>query len=391
MSNIWTPVQAPNSREGVPLGRLTTALASLDVRLDANPVDVRRQVAEHGYTALARTCQQLGRPVPSRDVVTRAHRVLSLGMTSARMDATLAGRTTGSPWGDSPVYRIRGLDYAAFLDAIPVVTIAAGKTAYNHIEGDVSGAWKAFAPGQSNAVNPYKGSEAERETYPVITLYADLVEPDWAERLVQGETGIDHRPAELAALQMGAEDFQYTLLTTGVTGYIAHNLLTLPMARVVGADTWSTSMTDANIDSYLANVAKYIADRKIAAPLAFQPRRAYVASTLMALLNRSNFAGGGTTDAQALLRSKLAMQGITQVEAADWLNNIGGSGQHGIFIPMDQAPRRVGYTGRVVAMSPTMVDSFQHEGKLVQRWGMRLGGLVQPHFDGSLMILVPAS
>lgn len=392
MISMWTPVHGPSTRDGAPLGRLTTALAALDVRLDADPVDVRRRVAEQGYAALARTSQQLGRPVPAKALFMQAHRALSLGSTAARMDATLAGRTTGSPFGDQPVHRIRGLDYASFLDAVPAVTIPSGKTAYNLIEGDVKGTWKAFAPGQTNAVNPYRGSESEQASLPVITLYADLDEPDWCERLIQGETGIDHRPAELAALQMGAEDFQYSLLTTGVTGYIGHNLRTLPMCRVVGPDTWSASMSDANIDTYTGSVAKIIAAQKIASPKAFQPRRAYVSSTLMALLvGRSNFAGGGSNSALDLFRAKLAAVGITQVEAADWLNDIGGTNSHGVWIPMDQASGRVGYTGRVVAMSPTMVDSFQHEGRLVQRWGMRLGGLVQPHFDGSLMILIPAS
>lgn len=390
MATMWAPAQDLYSRTGAPLSRLTTALAAQDVRLDANPVDVRRQVAEAGYAALARVSQQLGRGVPSREAVLDVHRHLSLA--DVRMDATLTGRTTGSPFGDQPVYRARGLDYAALLDAIPAVTIPSGMTAYNLIEGDVKGAWKAFAPGQSNSVNPYTGSEAETATLPVITVYADLVDPDWCEALVNGARQIDHRPAELDALQIGAEEFQHSLLTTGVTGYIAHNLRTLPMARVVDANTWSASMSDANIDTYTASVAKAIASHKITAPRAFQPRRAYVSSTLMALLvGRSNYAGGGNNSALDVFKAKLAATGITQVEAADWLNDIGGTGVHGVFVPMDRAPGIQGYTGRVVAMSPTLVDSFQHEGRLVQRWGMRLGGLIQPHFDGSLMILVTAS
>lgn len=374
--------------EGVSLASLTGPGLS-SIHLDsADPVTARRQAIDHGYERLVATCRQLGRPAPARALVDAAHGALSL----VRMDASPAAVGTAQVFGADPIYRPRGLDYASLLDAIPAISIPAGKTSYNLHEGDVSGSWKVFGPGKSNALNPYQGDYNETAPLPVLTYYADLIEPDWLQQIIIGDHGVDHRPAELAALQRGALRTQYSLLTTGITGQIAYNLQTLPMARRSTASTWSSSMSDANVDTYTGEVITAIEEHRIAAPVAFRPRRAYVSSTLMALLaGRSAYAAGGERSALDLFRGKFAGIGINDVGRADWLNGIGGTGIHGVYLPMDEDAERDGYTGRVVAMSPTMVDSFQAEGRLVQRWALRIGGLVQPVPDGGLMVLVSAS
>ena len=380
---------------GAPFWALAGNADLSGIRLDSigAGAQARTAVMRAGYESLQHSVQQLparGRPkLPRWEDYAGAQAAMSLNV---RMDATTFAQTTNAPLNNgNPYDRPRGLDYPSLLSAIPVAPIAPGAESYNLRYRDVSGSWKVFQAGQSNALNPYVPAVSEDAPLPILTAYADEVDNDWLTDLSEGHAGVDHMPATLAALQRGALEWQYNLLTVGIAGLQAHNLTTLPMTRVGTASTWSTSMTDAQIDTYTGEVITAIANHQIAAPMAFRPRRAFVASSLIALLaSRSNYAGGGNGGAWGMFQAKLAALGISEIVRVDWLNRI-TSTTHGIWIPMDELPdRAAGATERVVAMSPTMVASWTHEGRLVKRWATRVGGLIQPIKDGALMIEVTA-
>ena len=378
---------------GAPFWSLAGNADLSGIRLDSigAGVQARTAVMRAGYESLQHSVQQL--PTRSRPRLPRWEDYAGAqAAMSIRMDATTFAQTTNAPLNNgNPYDRVRGLDYQSLLSAIPAAPIAPGAESYNLRYRDVSGSWKVFQAGQSNQLNPYVPAVSEDAPLPILTAYADEIDNDWLTELTEANAGVNHLPATLAALQRGALEWQYTLLTTGIAGLQAHNLSTLPMTRVGTASTWSTSMTDAQIDTYTGEVIAAIAAHVIAAPMAFKPRRVFVASSLIALLaGRSNYAGGGNGGAWGMFQAKLGALGISEIVRVDWLNRI-TSAAHGIWIPMDELPdRAAGATERVVAMSPTMVASWTHEGRLVKRWAVRVGGLIQPTRDGALMIEVPA-
>ena len=375
----------------------TGSIIPADVRLDADmdPVEAREEIITRAHARLQWAMRQLpqhaGKTV-RLDALLKLHEPMSM----VRLDASLTGRTNAAVFGDNtPIDRPRGLKYNQLLDAIPAIRVPVGKETYNLLEGDVSGKWAAYKQGHTNAANPYTYAYQEGSTLPMHTWYADIFEPDWLTTAIRGEIGIDYRSRELAGLMRGAQELQYTLLRSGITGFVAHSLQSLPMCRVATATAWSTSMSDATIDTSTGEVTYAIAAQKIAAPVAFQPQRVYVASVLHAtLIGRSNYAGGGNQGAWEMFRAKLAAAvgvGVDAIQVVDFLNNIGGTGVHGVWIPMDESGERDGYHGRVVALSPTIVDSFPVEGRLLTRYGVRMGGNIQPVFDGALMIHITVS
>lgn len=366
-----------------------------DVRLDAaDGAAVRGDIIRQAHARINAALRYVGDG--GRTVRLDALQALHAPLTMVRLDAGLAARTNAEAFGATVIDRPRGLDYDPLLTDIPAISVPVGAETYNMYEGDVSGKMLPYMQGQNNAVNPFRASYQETVQLPVHTWYADDVENDWLDAAIQGEIGIDRRPAIVEAIQRSATDTQYTLLRSGITGYTAHTLQSLPMARKqMSAVTWSATMTDAEIDTGTAEIVRAIAAQRIASPKAFQPKRIRVASSIHAVLvGRTNYAGGGSVNAYDLFAAKLAAGArvpTSAVEVVDYLNDIGGSGLHGVWIPMDPAPGRGGYHGRIVAMSPTIVASWPHEGRLLTRWAVRIGGNIQPITDGALMIHVPVS
>jgi hypothetical protein len=366
-----------------------------DVRLDAGGVDVRGELIRHAHERMQHAMRQLpqyGGKTVRLDALMQLHAPMSM----VRLDASLGGRTNAAVFGDNtPIDRPRGKLYGQLLDAIPAITIPVGRETYNLLEGDVQGAWKPWKQGQNNDANPYTYGYQEGAQLPVHTWYADILDPDWLQTAIRGEIGIDHRSGELAGLMRGAQELQFNLLRDGITGHTGYSLASLPMARVATATAWSAGMSDATVDTCTGEVVKAIADQMIAAPIAFKPQRVLVSSTLRALLvGRTNYAGGGGVGAWQMFRMKLAAAleiGEDAITTVNFLNGIGGSGVHGIWIPMDEDGDRAGYHGRVVSLSPTIVDSFPRDGRLLTRYAFRGGANVQPVSDGALMIHVTVS